>query len=288
MIFHLEIKIRIKMKTILRLILLIGPCILATSSSSIAAPASVKLSLCANSGVIHGSSESYAGDTRKITINLYNSNVQIEGVKNLAHIKYVLVGCASSHQLLNSLGFDVRRIKFIHLSYTITADTVKNLDFSSSINHKNYAYMDLRMQVPESTAVVINSDSGNIAANNLSKLSVKSGSGNITVSHIQGLFSASTSSGNIYAQDLGRVKLGNIGSGAVKILNVSGNIKAKSLGVGNVMIAQVGGNVTLHKTGTGSLLVNNIGGDFTVQHNGGGKIWHANIKGAVSVPQSQG
>lgn len=284
--------------------LLIGVGLVGASRAAIAAPAAVNLSFCAKTATIRSQFDwNKSAKLGQIQINLNNSNVQIESVKGLNKAVFVVVGCASSAQLLHDLGWGVKRSGENGLAMTLLG--VKNLDFSSSFHHKNYAYIDMRMQVPESTAVKIDSDSGNIVASNLSKLSVKSGSGNIMAKNITGLFSASTDSGHIDAQDLGRVELGHVGSGPVRISNVLGDVKAKSLGAGlvniqavqgkvvikslgtgGVKITQVGGNVTVHKTGTGSLEVNNIGGDFKVKHNGGGKIWYANIKGAVSVAQS--
>lgn len=292
------------MKIVLKILPFIGLWFITTSAAAFGAPPSVYLSVCANSATIPECIKWNKGvKLNKIQINLNNSNVQVESVKGLDHIVFVLVGCASSPQLLHSLGFRVDEPN--HHEFIITLLGVKNLDFSSSLNHKNYAYAYMRMQVPESVAVTVNSNSGNIIANNLSELAVNSDSGSIRIKNIQGLFSANSGSGDIYGQDLGRVKLGKVESGSVRILDVVGNLKAKSLGsgtinftdvqgnviikslgTGDVEIGQVGGDVTVQKTGIGRVVVDNIGGNFNVRHNEGSKISYSKIKGAVSVAQS--
>lgn len=281
--------------------LLGGLALLALSNAALAAPetASVKASACAYSGTMPVMINWSNSKLKRLAITLNNSNVQIDGVNGLNHISFVFSVCASSKALLNKFRLWVRPAFFNRHELVLTADNFKNIYPSSG--NPLYEYGEFQMRVPASLVVKINSEAGDIAAKNISELTVKSGSGSITATQIN-LLNADSDAGDIYGQDLGGVwikrassgtvrisnasgdvEIDSIGSGSLNIKNVKGSLAIHSTGTGESTLAQVGGNVTIDRTSSGSVQANNINGNFTVKDNGGGSITYSNVKGTVNV-----
>lgn len=285
----------------LKSIALCGLGLLVASNAALAAPetAAVKASACAYSGTMPGMIKWSNGKLERLVITLNNSNVQIDGVKGLNHISFVFSVCASSKALLNKFTLRVRPEFFNRNELIFRADNFKNIYPSSG--NPVYGYGEFQMQVPASLIVKATSESGDIAAKNISELTVKSGSGSITATQIN-LLNAYSDSGDIYGQDLGgvwiqkavsgnvhisneagNVEVDSIGSGKLTIQNVKGSLAIHSTGTGESIVTQVDGSATIDRTGLGRVQANNINGNFTVKHNGGGTITYSNIKGTVSV-----
>lgn len=296
-------------KMMLKALLLSGLWSLASSSVAYGSRGAVTFAPCASTGM--GGSALLNTKDRELldasglklfSIRVHDSSVQVEGIKGLTHIELIVVGCASSPRMLKTLRYQ------FSVGGPETALTVRKTPafyFLRIFHHKRYAYFQMHVRVPESLAVKVNSDSGNIAAENLTTLTAKSDSGDITVSHILGLFNVQSDSGDIYAQNLGTVKVikarsgdvqllkvagnvvaGSLGSGTLTIQTVHGNVAIQSVRTGTVRITQVEGNVALDKAGTGTVQVNTVGGSFIVRHAGDGEIRYSNVKGVVSVPRS--
>lgn len=285
----------------LKSVALCGLGFLIASNPALAAPetASVKASVCAYSGTVPGMINWSHGKLKRLVIDLNNSNVQIDGVKGLNHISFVFSVCASSKTLLHTFSFFVRRAFFSSGELIFRADNFKNIYPASG--NPIYAYSDFQMRVPASLIVKVNSEAGDIAAKNISELTVKSDSGSITATQIN-LLNANSDSGDIYGQDLGGVwiqkavsgnvhisnaagdvEVDSIGSGKLTLQNVKGNLTIHSMGTGESNLTQVAGNVTIDKTSSGGVQANDINGDFRVKDNGGGAITYSKIKGTVSV-----
>lgn len=284
--------------------------------------------LLAASGAAYASQSCAYTATQNTTLNatgltlaqilVHDSDVQLTGVKGLTQIQVAGKVCASSPERLKSY------LSEVHLdttrsgnTATITVDKgheehfkfgVFSYTFSHSSSYSsptNYAYVKLVVQVPASLATQITSESGDISADNLASLIVKSQSGDIEANHIQGLFSANSASGDISAQDLGSAALSNVYSGDVELKSVQGNVSVgtmesgdlsienvqhdvtiNNMNSGDVTLSKIAGSVNLNNILSGDVIADDIGGNFTVQNSISGNVVYHNVHGTVSVPGS--
>lgn len=153
-----------------------------------------------------------------------------------------------------------------------------------SIFGSHYAYLDLRMDIPNTVAVELAVGSGDAFVSKVAQLSAGVGSGDLQVNGVSGHFDAHVGSGDIKADDVGETHIASVGSGDFTVNRVRGNLTIDKVGSGDADLRAVGGNVNVGSVGSGDLRVNGVARDLHVAHVGSGDVDHLAVAGTVDIP----
>ncbi|MEO7430828.1 MAG: DUF4097 family beta strand repeat-containing protein [Dokdonella sp.] len=229
---------------------------------------------------------------------LGSSDITVEGVPGLARIEVRAKACASDESWIAGLTVDQQRAGD-RLSVTPHSDRGSNWSWFGS----SYAYIDLRVRVPENLAIEINGSSSDAEVSGVASLAFDASSGDLRVRHVAGPLTIEVSSGDVIADDIGSVeirrtssgdmglrdvkgdvKVGRGGSGDLQFSHIGGNVDVGAVGSGDVTINSVDRDVTIGSIGSGDVSVDAIGGNFTLRSRGSGDVRHHDVRGTVSVP----
>ncbi len=113
--------------------------------------------------------------------------------------------------------------------------------------------IDYDVTVPASAQVQVTVDSGSVAANGTSGVSIDTGSGSLDVENVQGPVNIHTDSGDITARNLKGPMTMDVSSGSIRVDGVNGQLKATTSS-GDVVVraATLSGQSAL-KTNSGSV-----------------------------------
>lgn len=208
--------------------------------------------------------------------------------------------CAASADLLQGLTLTQKRVDD-KLIVTLREDRPLRISFG-----KNYSYLDITGNVPDSMPVQLKVGSGDAEVTGAPVLSVDVGSGDVVARRIRGLAAASVGSGDIALEDIGSlqvfsigsgdisakqvrgdVKVGSIGSGDFELDRADGDVEIGSIGSGDADLRNVAGNVSVGSVGSGSVDARDVDGDFSVRSAGSGSLKHSNVSGRVDLPRKR-
>jgi len=242
-----------------------------------------------------------AAGLKDLTLKLGSTDLDIQSASGLTKIEVRGTACASDESKLKDLQVDAHRS-----GDHATVDTSHNGGYINiSLFGSSYAYMKLKVLVPASVAISVDSGSGDVDASDLASLDFHSGSGDLIADNIAGPLTLRLGSADVKARHVGSVDLQGTGSGDVHVNGVKGDVRADHSGSGDLGFDNVTGSVTIGGTGSGDIKLNSIGrdvdvgstgsgdvtaddvgGNFSVHATGSGDIRHSNVKGKVSVPKS--
>jgi len=148
---------------------------------------------------------------------------------------------------------------------------------------REYARMDLTVEIPRAMAADIRDSSGGIVVRDIQAVRIDDSSGEIDVSDIAGAVVIHDGSGEIQVHRVGGLEIDD-GSGEIDVVDVRGSVLITEDGSGEIDIRNVTGDVRIQDDGSGSIEVARVGGDFTVDHDGSGSIQYRDVQGRVSVP----
>lgn len=152
-----------------------------------------------------------------------------------------------------------------------------------STRWRDYARMDLTVEMPRALAADIRDSSGGIVVRGIRAVRIEDSSGGIDVADIAGAVVIDDGSGEILVERVGGVEIDD-GSGEIDVVDVQGSVLITEDGSGSIDIRDVTGDVRIDDDGSGSIEVARIGGDFTVGDDGSGSVRYRDVQGRVSVP----
>lgn len=227
---------------------------------------------------------------------LGSSDLHVEGVSGLARVEVRGHACASSKDLLDGLAVEQRRAG-------------DRLVVTARVEHAGglvpgRAWIDLRVRMPASLAVVSAGSSADVDARGIASLDFTSSSGDLVAERIAGTLATEASSGDVRAREIGSFEARATGSGDISASTVHGDAKVASAGSGDLSFADVEGSVVIGRVGSGDLQarrvrrnvevgsigsgdvsVDDVGGDLRVDGKGSGDIEHRDVRGTVSIPR---
>jgi hypothetical protein len=234
-----------------------------------------------------------------IAFALGSSDLTVEGVPGLAKVEVRGKACASDQAWLDGLTVDQQR-SGDRLTITPHADRSSNWSWFGS----SYAYIDVRVRVPEKMAVDLKGSSSDADISGVAALAFDTSSGDLRVRHIAGPLTIEVSSGDVVGEDIGSVDIRRTSSGDMNLRDVKGDIKVGHAGSGDLQFSHVGGNVDVGAVGSGDVSINNVdrdvtigsigsgdvsvdavGGNFTLRSRGSSDVRHHDVRGTVSVPR---
>jgi len=149
----------------------------------------------------------------------------------------------------------------------------------------NYAWIDLRIEVPQNLALDVKDSSGDMHLTNIAAVQIKDSSGDIEIESARGTLSISDSSGDIEidgAED--DVTIESDSSGDIDAVDINGSVLVVSDSSGDIEVSRVRDNVVVERDSSGDIRVNDVDGDFRVLKDGSGDIRSKNVKGEVDIP----
>ena len=152
----------------------------------------------------------------------------------------------------------------------------------------DYAYMDLKLNLPKDLALELRDSSGDLSVENTYLTGVDDSSGDI---RILNSFSSSTdgklvirdSSGNIDIRGLaGNLEVTD-SSGRLDIRDVEGNVHIPRDSSGNIEISRISGTVHIERDSSGDIDIEDVQQSVIVESDGSGNIDISDISGSVSI-----
>ncbi len=249
-------------------------------------------------------------------LNALAGDLVVSGIAEGNSITIRGKACTDTEKHLEEMDLDVERD-----GSSVTITVIIPSSISSGWNTE-YAYMDLDVDLPQSTPIEIRDSSGNMDLSSASVTSIDDSSGrirfrngradlvlhdssgNIVITRLNGNISLTDSSGNIRIREIeGDVHIRRDSSGEIDISHAAKDVVIDRDSSGGIDINQVGGTVTIGRDGSGSIHVSNVsehvrigsdgsgsiqvadvGGDFTVKAKGSGQVRSKRVEGVVSVP----
>lgn len=182
-------------------------------------------------------------------------------------------------------------------------DAAVNINVSGS----SYAWIELRIRVPQRLAVAITTSAGNADVRKVAALDFESSSGDLAVQDITGalvlelgaadangarvgsLDLRRTGSGDVELREIrGDARVGSVGSGDIMLDGVGGKVAVGSVGSGDLELTRVTGDVQVDSIGSGDLRVRDVGGNLRVAAHGSGDIDYRDVRGKVDLPGLNG
>ena len=218
-----------------------------------------------------------AAGARLLELDAGSGSLRIEGKRGITRVTIRGRACASDQDLLDDIKLEARRDGG---SVVVRANVRDNNDWS--FHGREYARLDVVMEVPEGMAANIDDGSGSIELLHLGNVDLDDGSGEITAEDL-GDVRIDDGSGEIHLTDMrGRVDIKD-GSGEITLRNIAGAIEIDD-GSGEIDVRLAKGNVRISDS-SGGISVADVGGDFIVDDDGSGGIDYDNVRGRIDIPR---
>ena len=206
--------------------------------------------------------------------------------------------CASAAELLEQSKLEIRRD-----GNTVYVRTVLPEIQGSLFGWDRYAYMDVKVGVPNSAALRIDDSSGDMEVTDVKTATITDSSGDQHLENVAGNLDVSDSSGEIkiarvggelrLRDSSGDVDVDNVqgdvvvevdSSGALDIRHVTGGVHVRNDSSGDIEIHDVKRDVLIDDDSSGGIRVQDVGGNFTVGSDGSGGIHFDRVTGEVHLP----
>lgn len=239
-----------------------------------------------------------AAGIETLVLALESDDVEVEGVAGLERIEVRGRACASSEPWLAELTVEQQR------SGASLALTTRQRPSEFRLFGSSYAYIDLKLRVPDRLTLGIRGTSGDALVKGVAALDFDTSSGDLVANAIAGSIGVVTSSGDVHGRGFGSVDIRSTASGDIDLRDVRGDVTVAQSGSGDLAFDQVGGGVDIGSVGSGDVTVrhvdrdvvvgsvgsgdvevSDIGGDLRVNSTGSGTVTHSGVRGSVSVPQ---
>jgi hypothetical protein len=218
-----------------------------------------------------------ASAAARLVVSAGSGSLKVEGKPGLRQARLRGTACASDRELLNDIQLTANRVG--------NDIRVKSNDEDLRLGNREYARLDLVIEVPENMAADINDGSGDVELYSLGAVTLHDGSGGIIADGIAGDLDVEDGSGEIKITGVrGNVSIED-GSGEIDVYDVIGRVDISDSS-GEITVAKVGRDVIISDS-SGDIDVDDIGGAFTVRSDGSGGVDYRAVKGAVRVPSKR-
>jgi DUF4097 and DUF4098 domain-containing protein YvlB len=155
-----------------------------------------------------------------------------------------------------------------------------------SLTGGEYAYLDLKLEVPDDLPIDIKDSSGDIDIRGVGEVTVKDSSGDIEIEDIKQSVSVSDSSGDIVIRNVkGDVTIESDSSGDIRGKDIEGSVLVKRDSSGDIRFDDVGKDFIVERDSSGDIIAHGVGGDFSVLNDGSGEIVATDVSGSVVTPE---
>lgn len=195
---------------------------------------------------------------RMLIVEAGAGSLRIEGRPGLDEVRVHGRACASDRSLLDQLDFDAASRSG---AVEVRTREVRNRSWTG----RQYARLDLTIEVPAGMEADIVDNSGEMVVMGLGDTRIDDGSGEIDVQDMGGSLTIEDGSGEIRIRDIeGDVTIDD-GSGEIELLRIAGSIRIDD--------------------GSGDIDADDVGGNFIVVDGGSGSIDYHAVRGTVDIPR---
>ncbi len=224
-----------------------------------------------------------AGIGDRLVLTAGSGSLEVVGREGLDQVRVVGRVCTSHEEWIDELDVRGERRGSDAVIETVYPDRNNWRDL---FRGRNYARIDLTVEVPAGMEADIEDSSGEMNLHGLGNLRIDDSSGEIVIQGSSGSIWIDDSSGEIEITGVvGDVEIDD-GSGGIRVVDVEGSVMVSD-GSGEVEVESVTGNVIIRNDGSGSIEVDGVGGDFVVRNDGSGSIRHDNVEGNVEIPRNK-
>jgi hypothetical protein len=233
----------------------------------------------------------------KVVLVAGAGDLDVKGSSGAKRIEAGGKACASTQALMDAIVLKMHREGSTLFIETVMPELQQVTLFGSS-----YAFLDLKVTLPDNLPVDAQDSSGDAHLGNLKNLHMLDSSGDLEIRNISGALDLKDSSGDIVLEHIGSAKLQDSSgdmtiedvtndveitvdsSGDINIDKVGGSVHILQDSSGEIKVENVRGNVLVDADTSGSIEVDNIGGDFAVGADSGGGVRMNHVQGNVKVP----
>jgi len=150
-----------------------------------------------------------------------------------------------------------------------------------------YAVMDVRVELPDTVAVIVHDSSGGMILRNLAQVEVIDSSGDIEIDQVAGpVLIPQDSSGDIDIRGVGEVTIQIDSSGEIYVEDADAVTIANDTS-GGITLRRIQGDVLIGNDASGGISVESVGGSFIVENDTSGGIRYREVAGQVSIPEQR-
>jgi hypothetical protein len=157
--------------------------------------------------------------------------------------------------------------------------------FDESVANTGNRGLSFTVELPDSLPLDVKDGSGSLKINNVGALRLIDGSGEASISGVQGDLTVEDGSGSLTVRNVqGPVDIED-GSGSLDVEQINGDLTVRD-GSGGVSIRHVVGTVRM-RDGSGGIGVDDVEGDLTISEAGSGGVDFLNISGRIDIPKER-
>ncbi|MGH7459610.1 MAG: DUF4097 family beta strand repeat-containing protein [Longimicrobiales bacterium] len=213
-------------------------------------------------------------DAVQLVINAGAGNLKVEGKAGLRQARIRGTACASDRSLLDEIELSANRVgNEIRINVN---------DQDLELRSREYARLNVVIEVPEGMAANIEDGSGDAEFSGLGALQLEDGSGDIVIHDISGAVSITDGSGFVELKNVQGDVTVEDGSGQLELTDIDGTLDLRD-GSGEILVARVIRNVLISDS-SGDIEVDVVGGNLTVRTDTNGDIDYRGVRGQVRVP----
>ncbi|MGH7469319.1 MAG: hypothetical protein ACRENP_15310 [Longimicrobiales bacterium] len=210
----------------------------------------------------------------RLLVNAGAGSLRVEGKPGLRQIRIRGIACASDRALLDEIELSAQRLGN---DMRVLAN-----DRDLELRNREYARLNLIVEVPEGMAASINDGSGELELIALGTLDIIDGSGDITIRDIDGSVQIEDRAGLIRLSAVrGDVNVDDT-TGEIDLADVIGTVDVRD-GSGVVKLLRVGRHALI-SDGSGDIEIDGVGGDLTIRSDSNGGMDYRAVRGNVRVP----
>ena len=215
-----------------------------------------------------------AVDVARVQVIAGAGTLRIEGKPGLRQARIRGTACASDKALLEDIELTTRRDGNDLVVFANDRDL--------ELRNREYARLNVVIEVPEFIAAAIADSSGDIELAGLGSVDVKDGSGDISARGIRGNVTIEDNSGSIKLSDVNGDVSVEDGTGEIQLADVAGAVDIRD-GSGSILLQRVSRSAAI-TDGSGDIDVDGVGGNLTVRSDGSGDIDYRAVRGTIRLP----
>ncbi len=160
------------------------------------------------------------------------------------------------------------------------------MDSGWSLFGNRYAWIDLKVEVPNNLPLEVRDSSGDIRIKKVAGVRLQDSSGDIEIEDTTGDLIIRDSSGDIEVSNVtGDFTVEVDSSGDIYCTEVNGSVLVKRDSSGDIRMRQITENAVVEADSSGDISATDIGGDFRVLRDSSGSIRSRNVSGEVQLPE---
>jgi hypothetical protein len=168
------------------------------------------------------------------------------------------------------------------------AVSLPDVDGGWSISGNRYAYVDLRIEVPDTLPLDVRDSSGDMSIESTAGVTVSDSSGDIEIEDVKGNVVLNDSSGDIDLMDIaGDVRVRQDSSGDIYGRDILGSVVVERDSSGDIRFQDVRDDFVVERDSSGDIAARSVGGDFRVLRDGSGGIRVNGVAGEVDIPRGK-